>query len=102
LWLHENTFVADNEIAPHSHTKDELIFIREGSIRLGARLYPRGTAILLQADTDYGFSSGPNGMGTVDFRGGAPNINYRDGSFIDETKMWSEVGIPRPISLQSA
>jgi hypothetical protein len=102
LWLHENSFEADNEIAPHSHTKDELIFIREGSIRLGTKLYPRGTAILLQAGTDYGFSSGPNGMGTVDFRGGAPNINYPDGSFIDETKMWSEVGVPRYLSLDPA
>ena len=102
LWLHENTFEPDNEIAPHSHSKDELIFIREGSIRLGTKLYPRGTAILLHADTNYGFSSGPNGMGTVDFRGSAPNINYPDGSFIDETRMWSEVGVPRYLSLDPA
>jgi hypothetical protein len=102
LWLHENSFEADNEIAPHSHSKDELIFIREGSIRLGTKLYPRGTAILLHADTNYGFTSGPNGMGTVDFRGSAPNISYPDGSFIDETKMWSEVGVPRYLSLDPA
>jgi hypothetical protein len=101
LWLHENTFEADNEIAPHSHSKDELIFIREGSIRLGTKLYPRGTAILLHADTSYGFTSGPNGMGTIDFRGSAPNISYPDGSFIDETRMWSEVGIPLYVPLDS-
>jgi hypothetical protein len=42
-------------------------------------------------------------MGTVDFRGGAPIIRYPDGkTVIDETKMWSEVGIPRYLPLETA
>ena len=61
-----------------------------------------GHAILLQADTDYGFSSGPNGMGTVDFRGGAPILSYPDGSSIDEAKMWAEVGVPRYLRFEPA
>jgi hypothetical protein len=103
LWLHENDFLGDHVVAPHSHSKDELIFIREGSIRLGTKLYPRGTAVLLQADTDYGFASGPDGMGTVDFRGSAPILTPADGSpVIDESEMWAKVGIPRYQPLEVA
>jgi hypothetical protein len=103
LWLHENDFLGDHVVAPHSHSKDELIFIREGSIRLGTKLYPRGTAVLLQADTDYGFASGPDGMGTVDFRGGAPILTPADGSpVIDESEIWAKVGRPRYLPLETA
>ena len=103
MWLHENDFLGDHVVAPHSHSKDELIFIREGSIRLGTKLYPRGTAVLLQADTDYGFASGPDGMGTVDFRGGAPILTPADGSpVIIESEMWAKVGVPRYQKLETA
>jgi hypothetical protein len=105
LWLHENDFhEVDQEIMVHSHSEDEVIFVSAGQIRLGNRLYDRGTAVFVAANTDYGFHSGPNGMSTVDFRGAAPVLTPADGSpVIDETQLWTTtVGTPRYLAFEPA
>lgn len=97
VWLHENDFYqADYEVAVHSHTEDEIIFVRAGSMRLGNRLYGAGTALAIKADTKYGFRAGPEGLSFVNFRATSPVYVPADGSQVmDEAKLWRDyVGAP--------
>jgi hypothetical protein len=90
VWLHENSYaMADKETALHSHSEDEVIFVHTGSIRLGNRIYGAGTALAIAADTIYGFHSGPDGLGFVNFRGTSPTYTSADGSVVmDEAELW--------------
>lgn len=102
VWLHENAFnVPDNETVLHSHSEDEVIFVLKGSIRLGNRLYPEGTALAIAADAKYGFHSGPEGLGFVNFRTSSPTYTSADGSMVlDEAKLWLDaVGKPEFLTL---
>lgn len=97
LWFHENDyFGGDEETALHSHSEDEIIFVRSGSIRLGNRLRGAGTALAIAANTKYGFFSGPDGLSFVNFRGTSPTYTSGDGSVVlDEAQLWrTHVGKP--------
>ena len=104
VWLHENTMpgVADDHLSDpkagvHSHSEDEIIFVTEGQIRLGAKLYGAGTALLIAADTLYGFTPGPEGLRFVNFRAAMPgDIRFANGTAISETGYWRE-RLPRPV-----
>lgn len=102
VWLHENSFdMPDKETVLHSHSEDEVIFVLKGGIRLGNRLYPEGTALAIAADTKYGFHSGPEGLGFVNFRVSSPTYTSADGSMVlDEAKLWIDaVGKPEYLML---
>lgn len=102
LWLHENHFPGSGAPVPgdkagvHSHSEDEIIFVTDGEIRLGQRLYGPGTALAIAADTLYSFTAGPDGLRFVNFRAGRPgDIRFVDGRSISETQYWRE-RLPRP------
>ena len=98
VWLHENSYaMADKETAVHSHSEDEVIFVRAGSVRLGNRLYGPGTALAIAANTKYGFFSGPDGLGFVNFRGTSPTFTSGDGkTVLDEAELWRNMlGAPK-------
>jgi hypothetical protein len=98
VWLHENDFYqADYEVPVHSHTEDEIIFVRAGSVRLGNRLYGPGSALAIKAHTKYGFRAGPEGLSFVNFRASSPSHVSADGAHVmDEAKLWRDhVGAPR-------
>jgi len=102
VWLHENDFdIPNNETVLHSHSEDEVIFVRAGSIRLGNRLYGPGTALAIAADTKYGFFSGEDGLGFVNFRASSPTYTSADGTHVlDEAKLWIDaVGKPEYLTL---
>jgi hypothetical protein len=81
--------MADKETAVHSHSEDEVIFVHTGSIRLGNKIYGPGTALAIAADTKYGFFSGPDGLGFVNFRGTSPTYTSGDGKTVmDEADLW--------------
>ena len=90
VWLHENSYaMADKETPVHSHSEDEVIFVHTGSIRLGNRVYGPGTALAIAANTKYGFFSGPDGLGFVNFRATSPTYTSGDGSVVmDEAELW--------------
>ncbi len=90
LWLHENDYPDANvETAVHSHSEDEVIFVRAGGIRLGNRLHGPGTALAIAAHTKYGFFSGPDGLSLVNFRGASPTYTSADGAVVmDEAELW--------------
>jgi hypothetical protein len=97
VWLHENDYaMADKETVPHSHSEDEVIFVRAGTIRLGARSFGPGTAIFVAANTRYGFFSGEGGLSFVNFRYSSPTYTTADGKLVlDEAELWRKaVGAP--------
>lgn len=102
IWLHENDFYhADYEVPVHSHTEDEIIFVRAGQMRLGNKLYGPGTTLAIAANTKYGFKAGPDGLSFVNFRVGSPSHVNADGSHImDEGELWRKaVGSPTYLEL---
>jgi hypothetical protein len=100
VWLHENTLapIADDnaEKGVHSHSEDEIIFVTDGQMRLGTRLYGPGTAVAIPAETLYSFGVGPDGLSFVNFRAGLPKeIKFKGGGVMDEVAFWRErVGVP--------
>jgi hypothetical protein len=97
LWLHENDFhVGDTPVAVHSHSEDEIIFVRDGELRVGNRHYGPGAALAVAAHTKYGFQVGPNGLSFVNFRASAPTYTSDDGKHsMDEAEFWrSQTGRP--------
>ncbi len=102
LWLHENRFSGGNatrqdaEAGIHSHSEHEIIFVLEGEMRLGARLYGPGTALAIAADTLYSFTPGPSGLHFANFRAAKPgDIRFAKGHSISETGYWRD-RLPRP------
>lgn len=107
VWLHENTFAPAEPLRPalaargvHAHSEAEVIFIADGAIRLGQRLYPAGTAIAIAADTLYAIGAGPQGMRFINFRAGTPSdIRFASGTSMSETGYWRE-RVARPAYLE--
>lgn len=106
IWLHEMAFATGDHLTPvHSHSEDEIIFISEGQIRLGNRLYGPGTAVWIAAHTKYGFRTGPEGMRFINFRGSSPTFTSNDGTYheMDEARFWlAAVGKPPYLNLPLA
>jgi hypothetical protein len=110
VWLHENAFFtgtdkrADSDAGVHSHTEDEIIFVTDGEIRLGARLFPRGTAVAISAETLYSFTAGPGGMRFVNFRAATPgDIRFANGVTMSETEYWADrLPVPRYVESRPA
>jgi quercetin dioxygenase-like cupin family protein len=58
----------DAVVEPHAHTEDEIVYVLEGSILLGARTLGPGDALCVGKDTLYGFTTGPEGCSFLNFR----------------------------------
>lgn len=105
VWLHENDYRgAGDETGVHSHSEDEVIFVVDGTIKLGNRLSGPGTAIAVAANTKYGVAAGPGGMRFINFRGASPTYSAADGSLVvDEGEFWrATVGKPQYIEARDA
>jgi hypothetical protein len=100
LWLNENTLPGGDAITPeqaqrgiHAHPHDEIIFVTGGQIRLGNRLYDKGTALAIAADTLYGFAPGPDGLTFITFRNSKSNaIRFASGGDYVESDFWKPIG----------
>jgi hypothetical protein len=102
VWLHETEFRnPDEPVDVHSHSEDEVIFVTGGSIRLGNAVHGPGAALFVAADTNYGFSTGPDGLTFVNFRPSSPTYTSADGKMVmDEAKFFVEnVGKPDYLAL---
>lgn len=78
LDLLEIYYPPDAVITVHAHEEDEIIYVVDGAIRLGNRLYPKGSSVFVARQTLYGFEAGPEGLHMVNFRARA------DHSFITQ------------------
>lgn len=101
MWLNENRLIGRAD-APnptealrgtHAHPEDEIIFVTEGQVRLGARLFGRGTALAIAAHTLYGFSPGPDGMSFITFRPGRTDtIRFASGGDYAPSTYFAAIG----------
>ena len=65
--------------AGHSHSQDELIHMLWGEINVGRRKLTAGDTIAIPADLRYGFRSGPDGFGFLNYRPGASVQSFERG-----------------------
>jgi hypothetical protein len=101
VWLHENDFhrKTGTIVPPHSHSENEIIFVTAGGIKLGNRIYGRGTALAIAADTIYGFEAAPGGLSFINFRVASPTVTTSRG-VMDEAQSWvSKLGRPPWITM---
>ena len=60
----------------HSHTADEILFVVDGAISLGAHTLPPGHGVLVPAGTRYAVTSGPAGHRFLNYRASASLQHY--------------------------
>jgi quercetin dioxygenase-like cupin family protein len=65
---------------PHSHSQDEIIYVAAGSITLGARQVPAGSAIAVPGDRKYGFVGDDAGFALLNYRRGPSRFSGADGA----------------------
>jgi quercetin dioxygenase-like cupin family protein len=65
---------------PHSHSQDEIIYVAVGSITLGARQVPAGSAIAVPGDRRYGFRGDDGGFALLNYRRGPSHFSGSDGA----------------------
>ena len=68
LQLFEVVFPPDTEITPHAHDEDEIVYVLEGELHLGARVLTPGMSVYIPGRTLYGFRAGPEGLRFLNFR----------------------------------
>lgn len=68
LQLFETRCAPNTRIQNHAHDEPEVIYVTEGEIHFGTRVYPAGSAISIAGNTVYGFTAGPRGMSFLNFR----------------------------------
>ena len=101
LWLHANDFHDPDCLIPnHFHSEDEIIVVTSGEIVLGTRHYGRGTAIAIAHNTIYGFKTGPEGLGFINFRPSWPTYGLAgQAQTSDERSSYSTLPSPDYINL---
>jgi len=52
----------------HAHDEDEIIFVLEGEMKLGARVLRSGSSAMIPGKTLYGFTAGADGLRFLNFR----------------------------------
>ena len=55
-------------VAVHSHDEDEIIYVVEGEMVLGAQTLQAGSSVFVAGGTYYGFTAGPSGLRFLNFR----------------------------------
>src|SRR5262249_46430800 len=68
-YLHESSLPPDTPVDVHAHHTDEIIYVLDGELVLGARVVGPGASIYIPGMTLYQFRSGPNGLRFLNFRG---------------------------------
>ena len=60
----------------HSHSVDEILYVVEGAIRLGAHEVPTGAAVFIPADTRYAITCGETRHAFLNYRASASIQHY--------------------------
>jgi hypothetical protein len=64
----------------HSHSEDEIIYLLDGSIRLGAHRYGVGASLCIPANVRYAVTNGPEGHVFLNYRAGVSEQVYERNS----------------------
>ena len=73
----------DQMIDAHAHTLDEIIYVMAGEMHLGSRVLEAGSSVHIPGRTLYSFSSGPDGLHFLNFRGAADWTYFTKQQFMD-------------------
>jgi mannose-6-phosphate isomerase-like protein (cupin superfamily) len=68
LQLLEVRVQPDEVIEAHAHANDEIIWVLEGELKLGARVLGPGESVYIPGWTLYGLQAGPAGLRFLNFR----------------------------------
>ena len=77
LWLLYTARSFAYESPIHSHSRDELIHVLRGEIRIGSLAAGPGSTIFIAADQPYQFRSGPEGFAFLNYRRAASEMTIR-------------------------
>ena len=70
------------EVRTHAHGEDEIIAVVEGELQVGARVLRAGSSILVEGQTLYGFTAGPEGVRFLNFRPRADHNYWTKAAFM--------------------
>ena len=68
MQLFEVSFPPNHELEAHAHGADEIIYVLEGTVVLGARELGVGSSVFIPGQTLYGLKAGPDGLRFLNFR----------------------------------
>lgn len=68
MQLFEVNVPPGHEFEAHAHAADEIIYVLEGDLVLGARVLGAGSSVFVPGHTLYGFKAGPAGLRFLNFR----------------------------------
>jgi quercetin dioxygenase-like cupin family protein len=71
---------SDERELPHHHTQDEIIYVLDGELRMGAHCYPAGTAISIPGNLRYALRGDGRPLSFLNYRRDASVIHLADGS----------------------
>ncbi len=74
--LKEVRIAPDTLVEAHAHDTDEIIYVLDGELHLGARVLTAGSSVLIPGRTLYAFRSGPDGLGFLNFRPRRDRTHY--------------------------
>jgi quercetin dioxygenase-like cupin family protein len=68
LQMFEVRVPAGQVVESHAHDEDEIIYVLDGEMVLGARVVTAGSSAMIPGKTLYGFTAGPDGLRFLNFR----------------------------------
>lgn len=81
LQLFEIDYLPHTDIEIHAHREDEIIYIVDGAMHVGARILGPGATVFVKGNTLYGFKAGPDGLRMLNFRPRADRTFIRKADF---------------------
>jgi mannose-6-phosphate isomerase-like protein (cupin superfamily) len=90
LQLFEIKYKAGAAVAVHAHVEDEIIYIVDGSMKVGNQELLPGSSIFVAGNTLYQFRAGDNGLRFLNFRAHADNTYITRDQYFAERKSRSE------------
>jgi quercetin dioxygenase-like cupin family protein len=84
LQLQDVRYPPHSVIEPHAHRIDEIIFVTEGQLHVGAHVLVGGDSLYIPSHTLYGFRSGDDGVRFLLFRG------ERDSTYLSKEQLLAE------------
>jgi hypothetical protein len=74
------------------HRTDEIIYVIEVELHLGARVLRAGSSVYIPANTLYSFTAGPNGLRFLNFRAVRDDSHVLKADFLAERAAAKEAG----------
>lgn len=90
LQLFEIKYKPGAAVDVHAHHEDEIIYIVDGSMKVGTRELLPGSSIFVAGNTLYQFRAGDNGLRFLNFRAHADNSYITRDEYLAQRKLRNE------------